>query len=98
MHKTALAKTVENEAESPELARLRTQIVDIISNEYIGDVRSELWLQPARRAADQIVKVIALGANSLRRVNLSSPRISRAPESLETSSPSSPPSRSSSSP
>jgi hypothetical protein len=59
MRKTALAKTVDSgPREVPEAAQLRARIVDIISNEYIGDIRSELWLRPARRAADRIMEVI----------------------------------------
>lgn len=85
MRKTALAKTVENEAEAPELAQLRARIARIIQDEYSGDACSEFWLRPARRAAERIMEAIA----SLCRVNLLSPRISRASE-IETSSPSSP--------
>jgi hypothetical protein len=29
--------------EAPEAAQLRAQIIDIIVNEYIGDIPSELW-------------------------------------------------------
>jgi hypothetical protein len=59
MRKTALAKTVDPAPrEASEAAQLRAQIVDIISNEYIGDIHSELWLQPARRAADKIMEAI----------------------------------------
>jgi hypothetical protein len=62
MRKMALAKTVDSASrEASEAAQLRAQIVDIISNEYIGDIHSELWLRPAERAADRIVKAIYSG-------------------------------------
>jgi hypothetical protein len=61
MRKTALAKTVDPANEAPEAAQLRAQIQRIIQDEYSGDFCSEFWLQPARRAADRIMKAICSG-------------------------------------
>jgi len=41
-----------------ETAELRRRIADIIRSEYSGDVCTEFWVRPARRAADRIMSAI----------------------------------------
>ena len=61
MRKTASAKTETGLNEPPDLAQLRSMIARIIQDEYSGDICTEFWVRPARRAADRIVKAIYLG-------------------------------------
>jgi hypothetical protein len=58
MSKPALAKIEPGPNKVPDAARLRAVIIQIIRAEYSGDIASEFWLKPARRCADQIMKVI----------------------------------------
>ena len=65
MGKKAVAKV---ESDEPfELAQLRDMIARIIQDEYSGDICTEFWVRPARRAADRIVEAIAGGGLSSRR-------------------------------
>jgi hypothetical protein len=60
MNKSALAKTVDpTQNEAPDdRAALRDVIAAIIRREYSGDVCTEFWRAPARRAADRIVEIL----------------------------------------
>ena len=59
MQKSAFAKVEPGLVGAPaEPAQLRAIITRIIMAEYSGDICSEFWRAPARRAADRIVEII----------------------------------------
>jgi hypothetical protein len=60
MSTKALVKTADpapNPA-SDEQAQMREAIFEIIRQEYCGDLRSELWLRPAKAATARIMRAI----------------------------------------
>jgi len=58
MRKPALAEIEPGRTEPPDATQLCAQICRIIESEYSGDICSELWARPARRAAERIMNII----------------------------------------
>jgi hypothetical protein len=58
MGNKALAKLEFSPNEAPDATRMRATIIRIIRSEFSGDVDSELWIKPARQAADRIINAV----------------------------------------